>query len=473
MNCVSAWTYAITVITMATSIASVATAQSDDAAPDQESSANAASDQKSSGDATPVQQGVLPIPDYAGDLSSRSTLLGDLNGARTSLAEHGIQFGVDWSTTLQSVVTGGRDTGAELGTALDYNFKFDLMRMNLIPGGLVEMKVESRFGESVNGNTGGLLPVSSDLMFPLTSPLDENVPVTITNLKYSQFFSDEFGVFIGKFDTLNGDPNEFASGRGVTQFQDLNFVFSPALLVTAPYSTLGGGAFYAPNKYITATASVFATADSSTTTGFETLDEGLTFNGEINFQYRIGKLPGGFNVGGSYAWDNNFATIGRRFTFHPGVGLTPTPDENTSWAAYGSAWQYLIAHEDEGETSGPLNSTNGIPDLRGIGVFGRIGFADPGTNPIDFAVSAGIGGKGLIPGRGNDVFGVGYYYTSIQTRRLTSALGLRDSIQGVEAFYNIAVTPATGLTLSAQVVEPVTDNLDTAVVLGARLLLRF
>lgn len=51
--------------------------------------------------------GILPIPDYSGGIAERSHLLGALGGARDSLAGHGIQFYVDWTQHLQSVVDGG------------------------------------------------------------------------------------------------------------------------------------------------------------------------------------------------------------------------------------------------------------------------------------------------------------------------------------------------------------------------------
>lgn len=178
------------------------------------------------------------------------------------------------------------------------------------------------------------------------------------------------------------------------------------------------------------------------------------------------------NVGGSYAWDSEFATVGRRFVFQPGEGIIRAPDADSSWCFYASAWQYLFADTPEGDAA-PLNLVNGAPDLKGLGVFARIGFGDDETNPIDIAASAGLGTKGLIPGRDADVMGIGWFYTSLQTGRLLTAAGVEDSSHGFEAFYNIAITPAVGLTLDAQVVEAPASALDTAVVLGMRLLMRF
>lgn len=209
--------------------------------------------------------GILPIPDYTGDLWTRRALLGDFDGGRTRLAEQGIQLGIDYSNTIQSVVDGGRDTTTQYGGKLAYTLTLDLMRMGVMPGALIKIRGESRYGNSVNGDTGSLLPVDTDLFFPLTDELDEDVAIAITALSYTQFLSDEFGVFVGKFDTLDGDPNEFAAGRGVTQFMNLNLIFSPAPLITVPYSTIGFGVVWQPSPNVTPTSSVFNTTDATAT----------------------------------------------------------------------------------------------------------------------------------------------------------------------------------------------------------------
>lgn len=425
----------------------------------------------SSAHATP--QGLLPIPDYSGDLWKRRALLGDLGGARTSLAEEGIQFGINWNQSVQSVVGGGLDSKTAYGGKLEYNLSLDLMRMGVVPGGLVELRGESRYGESINGDTGSLLPVNSDFFFPLADELDAGVPFFLTTLTYTQFFSESFAIFAGKFDTLNGDPNEFAAGRGLTQFQNLNFLFTPAPLVTVPYATLGAGLVFKPTPDVTFTTSFFTTSDASGTTGFSGIGDGWTWSGEAQVQYRAGHLPGGFNVGGSYAWDNDFATANRRYTFRPGQGIIAEPDKDTSWAMYASTWQYLFVEDADQVRDAPLDLLNGVPDLQGIGLFARVGFADEDTNPLEFAFSVGLGGRGVIPGRDDDLFGVGYFNNEPQSLRLQQIADIPNNTQGFEAFYNVAITPAMGLTFDVQLVEPATNTLDTAMVLGLRLLVRF
>ena len=56
-----------------------------------------------------------------------------------------------------------------------------------------------------------------------------------------QFLAPWVAVLGGKIETLDGDQNAFASGRGKTQFSNLAFVLNPALLRSVPYSALGGG----------------------------------------------------------------------------------------------------------------------------------------------------------------------------------------------------------------------------------------
>jgi hypothetical protein len=185
--------------------------------------------------------GLLPVPDYSANIWTREYLTGDWWGARTYLANKGIQIGVELNQYIQGVTNGGRNQTAAYGGTADYTVNLDLMRMGILPGALIKFRAESRFGSSVNGDAGPILPVNTDLLFPLTDVLDEDIPITVTDLNYTQFLSPYFGIFFGKLDTLDGDPNEFASGRGTTQFMNANFIFNPALALRLPYSTIGSG----------------------------------------------------------------------------------------------------------------------------------------------------------------------------------------------------------------------------------------
>jgi porin len=278
---------------------------------------------------------------------------------------------------------------------------------------------------------------------------------------------------VGKANTLDGDPNEFASGRGTTQFMNANFIFNPVLALRLPYSTLAVGVIWLPvqetDRGITVTNLVFNTGDSSTTTGFDDFGEGTSWSIQAEFQYRLGGLPGGQNAGFLYSFDQNFAQFSGEFVFLPGQGLA-IPTQDDTWAAYWSLWQYLSVEEP---AESLMDLVNGEPDHQGFGIFARAGLADQDTNPVEWSISGGVGGKGIIPGRDRDVFGVGYFHATLQQSRLSGLLGIDESSDGFEAFYNLSVTPASFLTFDVQVADSPPPATDTAILLGVRLLLRF
>jgi porin len=74
------------------------------------------------------------------------------------------------------------------------------------------------------------------------------------------------------------------------------------------------------------------------------------------------------------------------------VPVQPANRESSTWAMFYGFDQYLC--HPGGDRS------------RGIGIFFTFGTSDEEANPIKYSYSAGIGGKGVIPGR--DTFGVGW-----------------------------------------------------------------
>lgn len=417
---------------------------------------------------SPPTKGLLPIPDYSGDFWQRMALSGDWGGARKQIAEKGVQFDVDWTQYAQTIVSGGREKDKAYGGHVDLLINFDLMRMGVLPGGLITVRAESRYGASVNGNAGPLLPVNTTAFFPVTN-IDEGVELYITDLRYTQFLGEHFGFIVGKLDTLDADLNEFASGRGKSQFMDANFLFNTALALRLPYSTLGAGIVVMPNKYITFTSSIVNTTDSSSTTGFEGFGKGYSWSSELDVQYRVFDLPGGMNFGALYSFAQDFANLNGRIVFQPGQGLALQQAKDT-WAFYWSGWQYLYVADPDDK---PINLGNGMPDHTGFGLFTRFGVSDPDTNPFRWSGSLGLGGRGLIPTRDNDIYGIGYFYTRIGESRITGLLPVSDEAQGLEAFYNVAITPAAHLTFDVQVHKTADPNTDCTVILGMRLNLSF
>ena len=403
---------------------------------------------------------IFPIVDCSGSVADRACLSGDWGGRRRELAEKGVQGRLEWTNALQSVMDGGTSgTETRLGGALDLIVSVDFDQMGVIPGGALFFRAESRYGRSINGRTGQVLPANTDAFAPITTEPDEDV-VGLSNILYQQFLSETFGLMIGKFDNMEGDFNEFASGRGTSQFLNANFVFTPVTLLQ-PYSSLGVFAVWAPSDRILMWSGVYNTTDSSTDHGFSDIGDGSSWFGEIYFQHGLeGVPPGGIAIGGILDWDNRFVDLRRtRISLGP-TGAVLTPETaSQGWSAYGSLWQYLWV---EGEAPRIVDIQNHEVDLQGIGFFLRAGGADKDVNPIEWTVSGGLGGRGLVPNRDDDVFGLGYFYTHVQERRLTTFLGLDDHTRGFEAYYRISITPAVQVTFDYQALESALDQVDTA-----------
>jgi len=395
-------------------------------------------------------------------------LTGDWGGMRTDLASKGIQFNLSFTQTFQAIVDGGRDETEKYGGKFETYTSLDLDRMGLMRGALVTMRTESRYGDSVNGAAGTILPVNDVMYFPLTDELDEDILVALTELRYTQFLSPEFGVFLGKFTTLGGDFNEFAAGRGDTQFMSHGFLSASVTALMNPYSTLGAGVMWMPTNRIAVTSSIYQSTDSSTTTGFSNFDDGWTWTTAARFQYQFGDLPGGVMGSFAYAFDNSFINFNRQFI--NGDGSLSVPISSDTWCAYFNAWQYLHVEEPSDK---PIDVMNGRIDRQGIGLFARAAIADKDTNPIEWIVSGGIGGKGVIPGRDHDTFGIGYSYNKLREARFVTGNIIDTTGSRFEAYYNLAITPAAELTFDVQVADSILSSVDPAVILGARLRLQF
>jgi len=340
--------------------------------------------------------------------------------------------------------------------------------MELIPGGLLLVTTESRFGNSVNGIAGTILPVCDPMYFPLTDKVDEDVPITVTELRYTQFFSKKIAVYFGKFVPLGGDCVEFAGGRGDTQFMSHTFLGSSVSALINPYSTLGGGAIFTPAKDLVITGSIYQSQDSSTTSGFENFGNGWTTDTSVRYQYQLDDKPGGFRLAYEYAFDGDFVALNDRF-INPGGALS-IPRASESWNAYGNVWQYIYVEDPSDK---PVNAGDGRMDHQGVGVFLRAGTADRDTNPIEWTVSGGVGAKGIFPGRDDDTLGIGYGYTKLNDVVFLSGRLIDTGSNRVETYYTFAITPAVDLTLDAQWVDSVVTNRDPATILGVRMQVRF
>ena len=256
--------------------------------------------------------GILPLPDYSGNFAKRAYLLGDFWGYRAKWAKKGFTFDIDYNQYFQAVTDGGLERSSEYGGTINYNVNLDFDRMGLIPGGLLQMRARSRYGNSVNDISGSLVPVNTDASLLTASNPDENIALWLPVINYTQFLSEKFALGFGKYDTLD-TPNEFAGGRGRSQWwnQNLNMPLSPLLIV--PNVTTGATALLLPNPNLTITGMVATITDTSNRSGFNDFDDGLFAMVMLTYQYQLGGLPGGLVFMPGYGWDRDFTESKRSY----------------------------------------------------------------------------------------------------------------------------------------------------------------
>jgi len=401
------------------------------------------------------QESLWLLPNYRLNLKNRPTLMGDWGGYRTKLGEKGIIFALNNNTTFQSLIDGGKKEDEVLGGSFDYELQLDFQKMGLWPGGFARLYGETQFGNFINSNTGAALAANTDGLFPL---VDEDT-TTLTGAYFIQFLSEWFALTLGKIDTLGGDNNEFAAGRGNDQFLNQNFVLNSVLLRTTPVSALGGGFLIVlPREDSTFAFLVLDPDGTPDEANFDTaFDKGVLYTSELRFMVNPFGLKGHQLLGGTYSTkdftslDQNPRLLILNLLTTGSLGLAKS---DSSWGFYYNFDQYVYAEE-------------GDPD-QGIGFFGRFGVADDVTSPIERFYSIGVGGQGIIPGRDKDTFGIGYFYVELSDQ-LPSVFDVIDDAQGVEFFYNIEVRPWLHVTPDYQIIDSGLKTNDTAHVLGLRI----
>ena len=400
------------------------------------------------------QASLWPVPDYTGGFLSRPTVTGDWGGLRTALANKGIIASVDILQTFQVLVDGGQDTGEEYGGSIDYELFLDFNKLGLWPGAFVYLFAETQFGTFVNTDVGTIAAANMDG----TMPLPDEHETTLTSVTFTQFLAQWVAITIGKVCAIDCDANAFAHGRGKDQFLNSNFVVNPAGIVAGPYSALGAGLlFILPGQRGTVAISVLDANGVPNKAGFDDMfEDGVAVGGEARIGVKPFELPGHHLLGGALGTKGYMALdLDPRFLLNEWLttGSVTIPEEDTTWAFYYNFDQYLFVEDDDPE--------------QGIGIFGRFGLADDKTAPFEFFYSAGLGGKGIIPTRNEDAFGVGFYYI-VASEKIPDPNDVFGDGQGIELFYNIEVTPWLHVTTDFQIIFPGDKRVDNAYVLGLR-----
>jgi porin len=387
-------------------------------------------------------------------------LTGDWFGQRRKLADNGITLDIDIMQAFQGVVDGGTDSSWEYGGSAEVNFQLDFQKMGLWSGAFINGRATIQFGQFINKDTGATLAANTDGLFPLP----DYDGVALSQLVFTQFLSENFAVFLGKIDTTEGDSTVFSGARGKDNFMNLSFVFNPATARAAPLSSLGAGLLFiwpdvhAERPYTLALSVLGADGKPNTVGWDDDFDGGTVYTAEFKLPTEFFAKDGNHTFGGIYS-DKDFTLLDPDPLLIFGPSGLP---EKLIWEEAEGTWaftynfdQYLFTEEED--------------KTQGFGLFGRYGFADDKTNPVEHFWSIGLGGKGIIDGRDEDTFGIGYYFIDLSDKVPKPTSSQYGNAYGFEIFYNIEITPYLHITPDFQILKPSNGDVDTTYITGFRI----
>jgi porin len=388
----------------------------------------------------------------------RSKLTGDWCGWRSGLQDHGITFDLSTTQYYQGTTSGGLEQAFNYGGRNDYFLNLEGEKLGLWQGASLTLHGETRYGESVSSPAGTLL--APNLL--LTVPLPDGSVTALTGVTFTQTLSDEFLVYGGKLNTLDGFEQPLTAASNLTGFQNTAMLYNPVFARTVPYSTFGAGFDCLRDEETVFAACVYDTNDTPTVSGFDTFfDNGATVYAEMNLPTTFFSRPGHQGVSGTYS-SGKYTSLTPAAYLDPNVGLVIIPTRKTgSWCLAYNFDQALYVSPNDPQ--------------RMWGVFGNFGIADSNPSPVRWFASAGISGASPIAGREADSFGIAYFYVGVSEPLKNLAprlLPLRDE-QGVELYYNVSLRPWCQITPDLQVITPFRNRADTALLFGLRAMVDF
>jgi porin len=401
-------------------------------------------------------------PGFLTGIWTRSTLLGDAGGLRTTLANVGLSFGLQDTNEVFGNVTGGIKTGAAYDGLTMLSIGLDTKAAFGWEGGT--------FNVSAFNIRGHDLSTENLLNLQTISGIEAEPTTRIWELFYQQsFLENRFDVKIGQ----QSLDQEFITSQGSSTF--INTMMGWPMLPSAdlyaggpayPLSSLGVRLRGRPTENLTVLGGVFddnppggSFGNDSQLRGAErtgtlfNLNTGALFIAEV--QYAINQpsngelvteagnkpsgLPGVYKLG---FWYDTASFPSQQFD---NTGLSLANPNSTgvpgqlwhNWSIYGVADQMVW----QPDPTAP----------RAVGTFARIMGAPGDRNLINFSVNAGVTLKAPLPSRDADTFGAGFGFTTVSggARALDQATNffsgtagpVRSSETFVEVTYQIQATP--------------------------------
>jgi porin len=282
---------------------------------------------------------------------------------------------------------------------------------------------------------------------------NENV-TALTGVQYTQALSENVSVFAGKLNILDGTPESYALGRRLNYFFNVAMQSNLSRVYLLP-SVLGAGLTVRDEVEPVFNFYLLDSHFTPTTSGFSTLfSNGVVAYGEYRLRTNWFDLPGHSAVGLLYSNATRTALDTNPYVLLPGIiSGTPLPTKDSAWTATYRFDQVVYVDSENPARHWTLN--------------GDYGLTDGNPNPIRWFANLALVGSSPIRGRNNDTIGIGYYHLGVSSLPILKTLGL-GAEDGIELFYNVAVTPWFHVTPDLQILDPAQRHTATALLFGIR-----
>ena len=401
-----------------------------------------------------------------GNFWQRTQLSDDWNGVRTDWTNHGVFLDIYSTSAYQNVTSGGLKTGGAFAQNTQLSLNIDTARAGWWSGGLFHFTVQSRYGSPPEDTftVGSYVPQYTGFVEPGPLLSKDTWP---SEYFLTQAVAKKFSVVLGVIsdvfipdETLFGDSYKF-------YFANFNFNKNPMTTNFYHPTAIAALGVWTPTKSV-----IIAGGGLDPFTRANTFEDafrtGLNLYVTAVVSYAVSGRPG--QVSPSFNWSNQ-AHIDLESPFGP-LSRVQVPDavgallggstaglpvnfERSSTFTIANASQYLYLKERE--ASEVKKKMQNAEPLRGIGVFGRAGYAPKTTNTLTWDGSVALFARGLWDAREYDSFGVGFYYNVVSGElkdsisQLTAGTRVENE-KGFEIFYDFAITPALRIIPSYQYV---------------------
>jgi porin len=351
-------------------------------------------------------------------------ITGDWFGARTTLADYGVEVFGGYTVEVWGNTTGGLERGAVYTGLLDFGVSVDLEKAIGWTGASVSTKWLWLSGQDASEDlVGNLLTISNIAGFNTLRMLE---------LWFQQnLLEDKISLRVGQI----AADSEFVISDYAGLFLNATFGWPPFAYLNLPeggpgypMGTLGTRLALNPLDWFTFQAAAF---------------QGNVFAQNVNrhgFRWRLDAGTGyTFLNEAQFRWNHRDDETGLAGQFKAGAWMQTgsSADALADTTASGNYGFYAILdqmffREPDGEVPAPVGQSkdgktvvDGKADKdfkapvtyekseQGLGGFGRIAFAESDRNFVNFYFDVGLTYRGLIPGRDDDTLGVAFAYAQL------------------------------------------------------------